>query len=330
MKGSSSPRNPMMPPARRVCGKGKASLFLSALIIAVLPIWARAADRPDWAFPAADKVQPSSQQADGLKTLPGSSKSYTQAQIDDLNNPPDWLPDLHPPMPGVVAHGTNTFACASCHLPTGTGHDEFAYLAGLPASYIAAQMQAFKSGLRKGFGDMPTIAQALPDADVQSAATYFSSLPVRPWVRVVEASVVPKAYVNQSNMRIAVPNGGTEPIGDRIVELPEDGAAAVARDPRSGFVAYVPPGSIAKGMALATSGGAITTPCTLCHGASLKGLGNTPAIAGRHADYLVRQLYLFQDGERSDSSAGLMRGVVQRLSIDDMLAVAAYVASREP
>ena len=177
---------------------------------------------------------------------------------------------------------------------------------------------------------MPTIAQALPDADVQSAATYFSSLPVRPWVRVVEASVVPKAYVNQSNMRIAVPNGGTEPIGDRIVELPEDGAAAVARDPRSGFVAYVPPGSIAKGMALATSGGAITTPCTLCHGASLKGLGNTPAIAGRHADYLVRQLYLFQDGERSDSSAGLMRGVVQRLSIDDMLAVAAYVASREP
>jgi cytochrome c553 len=157
------------------------------LLISLLPVAAHAADRPDWAFPVTDAVQPATpKQDDQPKTLAGSTKSYTAKQIDDLSNPPDWFPDMHPPMPQVVAHGTATFACGSCHLPTGTGHDESAYLAGLPAPYIAQQMADFKSGARKGFGEMPAIAQALTDADFQSATAYFASLPVRPWVRVVE------------------------------------------------------------------------------------------------------------------------------------------------
>jgi cytochrome c553 len=233
-------------------------------------------------------------------------------------------------MPPVVAQGTATFACGSCHLPVGTGHDESAYLAALPATYIMRQMADFKSGARKGFGNMPAIAQALSDADIQSAAAYFSSLAARPWIRVVETDMVPKTFVNPGNMRLALPNGGTEPIGSRIVELPENEAAAVARDPRSGFVAYAPPGSIAKGQALVTTGGGETTACVICHGPALKGVGATPAIAGRHTGYMVRQLYFFQDGSRSGPAEALMHNVVQRLTIDDMLAIAAYVASREP
>ncbi len=109
-----------------------------ALLIGLVPVLAYGADRPDWAFPVTDKVQPPSQD-DGLpKTAPGSDKSYTRKQIDDLFNPPDWYPDMHPPMPPVVAHGSGTTvrACAACHLPTGTGHDESAYIAGLPAPYF--------------------------------------------------------------------------------------------------------------------------------------------------------------------------------------------------
>ncbi len=217
------------------------------LLIGSLSAVAYGAERPDWAFPTADNVQPPTKEDDQPKTLPGSSKSYTQHQIDDLKNPPDWFPDTHPPMPDVVARGTVTFACGSCHLPIGTGHDESAYLAALPESYLVSQMADFKIGVRKGFGIMPAIAQALGDAESRSAVAYFASLPARPWVHVVEFDIVPKTYVNASNMRLALQNGGSEPLGNRIVELPDDETAAIARDPRSGFVAYVPKGSVSKG-----------------------------------------------------------------------------------
>jgi cytochrome c553 len=300
------------------------------LLIGLLPVAAQAADRPDWAFPVADQVQPASESTDQPKTITGSIKSYTQKQIDDLKNPPDWFPDMHPPMPGVVAHGAATFACGSCHLPIGTGHDESAYIAGLPAAYIVRQMGDFKSGARKGFGIMPEIAQALSETDAQSAAMYFSVLPARTWLRVVETDTVPKTYVNPSNMRLPLAGGGSEPIGSRIVELPEDGNAAVARDPRSGFVAYAPKGSLAKGQALVTTGAGETTACTICHGPALKGVGATPAIAGRHTGYLVRQLYFFQTGSRSGPQEALMHNVVQRLTAEDMLAISAYVGSLQP
>jgi cytochrome c553 len=305
--------------------------LLSALLIGLAPILCLGAERPDWAFPVASKVQPRTKQDDQPKTLPGSSKSYTQKQIDDLKNPPDWFPNMHLPMPDVVAHGTATFACGSCHLPIGTGHDESAYVAGLPATYIVQQMRDFKSGARKGFGIMPEIAQALTDADVQSAAAYFSALPPRAWLRIVESDTVPKTYVNPSNMRLALPGGGSEPIGSGIVELPEDEDAAVARDPRSGFIAYVPKGSVAKGEALVTNGGAgRTMPCGICHGPTLQGTAIAPPIAGHHATYIVRQLYFFQDGERAGGQAVMMQPVVQKLTIDDMIAISAYLATRSP
>jgi cytochrome c553 len=300
------------------------------LLFALAPSAIFGADMPDWAFPAADKAQPPSKDETQPKTISGSTKAYTQQQIDDLKNPPDWFPDMHPSMPDVIAHGTGTFACASCHLPIGTGHDESAYVAGLPATYIVRQMADFKTGARKGFGIMAEIAQSLTDADIQSAAAYFSSLPVRPWLRVVETDSVPKTYVNPSNMRLALPGGGSEPIGSRIVELPEDEDAALARDPRSGFVAYAPKGSIAKGQSLVTTGAGETVACTTCHGPALKGNEVIPGIAGRHTGYLVRQLYFFQNGNRSGPQVSLMHNVVQRLTDDDMLAVAAYVATLQP
>jgi cytochrome c553 len=237
---------------------------------------------------------------------------------------------MHPPMPRVIAHGTKTFACGSCHLPTGTGHDESAYLAAIPIPYFVQQMADFKSGARKGFGVMPTISQALSDDEVQSAASYFASLQARPWVRVIETDTVPKTYVAPGNIRLKLPNGGTEPIGSRIVELPEDEEAALNRNPRSGFVAYVPTGSIAKGKTLVSTGDGKTTQCAVCHGETLRGLGDAPSIAGHHANYIVRQLYFFQDGSRSGPSAALMQGVVQNLGVEDMVAIAAYLASLAP
>jgi cytochrome c553 len=304
-----------------------------ALLIGLVPALAYGADRPDWAFPLTDKVQPPSTD-DGLpKTAPGSDKSFTRKQIDDLFNPPDWYPDMHPPMPPVVAHGSGTTvrACAACHLPTGTGHDESAYIAALPAPYFIRQMADYKSGARKGSGMMTTIGKAISDDDVRAAADYFASLKPRSWIRVVETDTVPKTYVGPGNKRLRLPNAGSEPIGDRIIEIPEDENVVLNRDPRLGFVAFVPKGSAAKGEALVTTGGnGKTIACGICHGPALTGLGEVPPIAGRQANYIVRQLFSMQDGSRAGSWEPLMAQVVDKLSVDDMLAIAAYTASRNP
>ena len=112
--------------------------------------------------------------------------------------------------------------------------------------------------------------------------------------------------------------------------MPENEEDVVYRDPRSGFVAYVPKGSIDKGEALVTTGGGKTVACGICHGQTLQGLGDVPAIAGRHPNYIVRQMWNMQNGDRVGNSAALMRQVVDKLNNDDMLAIAAYVASRAP
>jgi cytochrome c553 len=304
--------------------------WVYVLLVIAVPALAYGADRPEWAFPEVDKIQPPSPPGDQPKSLQGSAKSYTQDQIDDLKNPPDWFSEIHPPMPPVVAHGKATLACGSCHLATGVGHDESAYLAGLPVTYIAAQMADFKSGARTGFGIMPDIARALNDEDIKAAAQYFASLQRRPWIRVIESDTVPRTFVNPGHMRLVLPGGDVEQIGDRIVELPEDEAAAIARDPRSGFVAYVPKGSVAKGRTIVMDNGGRATPCASCHGPDLTGMGAFPAIAGHHPGYISRQLYFFQRGARSGPNAELMHDIVQRFTNNDIVAIAAYLASLHP
>ena len=81
---------------------------------------------------------------------------------------------------------------------------------------------------------------------------------------------------------------------------------------------------------LVRTGGDKTVPCAICHGPTLQGLGEVPPIAGRQATYVVRQLFGIQDGSRGGISAALMQQVVEKLTLDDMLAIAAYTASRQP
>ena len=72
---------------------------------------------------------------------------------------------------------------------------------------------------------------------------------------MVETETVPKTYLTGGRMRVPRPDGGTEPLGNRIIVVPQDNARVLARDPRIGFIANVPPGSVAKGEALVSTGG---------------------------------------------------------------------------
>lgn len=290
---------------------------------------------PGWAFPVADKVQPPRGDPNAPVKVAGSAKSYTEAQVDDLMNPPDWFPEEHPVMPSIVAKGKGDVrACDSCHLPNGMGHPESARIAGFTQTYILRQMADMKSGARKTSGLMDVIAKAISDEDAQQSAAYFAALQPFPYIKVVEAATVPKSYVAQGGMRLPLPSGGQEPLGQRIIVLPEDPERIMARDPHgSATIAYVPPGSIAKGKELVTTGAAgKTVSCRACHGESLKGekLGDVPRIAGLQPIYIFRQMYSIQHWNRAGDSVALMRAPMMNLSEDDMIAIAAYVGSLAP
>ena len=147
---------------------------------------------------------------------------------------------------------------------------------------------------------------------------------------MVETDRVPKTFINIHLLRMPLPGAGDEPIGDRIIELPQDISRAESRDPHSGFISYVPKGSIAKGKEFVTTGGnGKTIQCVICHGPSLNGLGEVPAIAGHSPLYLFRQLYYFKDGSHHGSRITDER-CCRIGEPDDMLAIAAYVGSLTP
>ena len=288
---------------------------------------------PSWAFNIPDKVQPPGPEPTGTVRVPGSAKEYEAAKIAGNATPPDWFPDEHAPAPRIVKGEAGvTMACGSCHLMSGQGHPESADIAGLPAEYLIRQMNYFKSGARKDDSRMGPIAKAVSDEDVRRSAEYFAALKPSTFVKVIETATPPKTYVNTAGRhRIVSPDGGTEPIGHRIIETPEDPLRTQLRDPHSGYIASVPPGSIAKGEALVKTGGSgKTIQCAICHGDDLKGLGEVPRIAGMQPVYVARQLICLQNGSSAGTAAALMKKVVAKLSEDDIIAISAYVGSLPP
>jgi len=197
-------------------------------------------------------------------------------------------------------------------------------------------MAYFKNGQRKGSepGDLPVaymvkLSAHLDEQDARAAARYFSALKPMPWIRVVETAAVPQTHVAGWMLVVNQPVV-KEAIGKRIIETPENLGRTELRDDASGFIAYVPPESLPKGKVLVTTGGGKTIPCATCHGRDLRGKDATPSIAGRSPSYMVRQLYDMQRGSRAGATTLLMRAPVAQLTLDDMVAIAAYLASLRP
>jgi cytochrome c553 len=296
---------------------------------------------PDWAYgvpvtPPSPNANAGPRQPDtSPKHIPDSTQAFTLAELRDFFHVADWFPGDHPPMPEVFVHGRapDVRGCGMCHMPNGKGRPENAPIAGLPYAYVVQQLADFKNDLRTSFDARKTnttqmiqAAKAMTDEEIKSAAEYLSSMEWTPWIRVVETDTIPKMRV-AGNVFFPLAEGGTEALGNRIVETPEDATRFELRDPRSGFVAYAPRGSVAKGAALASSGGNKTLPCNVCHGPDLNGLGPVPGIAGRSPSYIMRQLWDIQQGSRKGVWSPLMKQVVARLTDADMLNLSAYVAS---
>jgi cytochrome c553 len=346
-------------PSPQTAGEPTAPAVEAPLNLEGEPLWAYGFEKPaqpgEKAKPQAlpsRKLRPNEDPDEQTRPrqIEGSRAAFSLVDIRDSQNVVDWFPDEHPPMPDVVAHGPVRMGaarrgCASCHLPSGKGRPENAAPAGLPISYFVRQIDDFRKGLRRtadprkpNTNTMIDLARGMTDDEIMAAARYFGAIKWTPWVRVVETNLVPKTRIS-GNLYLATSQARTEPIAGRIIEVPEnEEQAETYRNPHSGFVAYVPVGSIKKGRDLVLTGGTRiigntivqgkTTPCGTCHGLDLMGVADVPPIAGRSPSYMVRQLFDMQRGARNGPSAQLMKLVVANLTADDMVAIAAYVSSR--
>ena len=322
-------------------------VFGSVMVVLVsgLAMSAQAADPPGWAygFPPAGTPAPApaapAPPDTSIKHLPGSTGAFARAQISDRFGPADWYPGDHPAMPDIVAHGKkpDVLACSLCHYPNGKGRPENAGVAGLPVDYFIQQMNDFRNGLRKSSeprkantNTMINIAKGMSEDEIKAAAEYFGSMKWTPWIKVVETNTVPKTRI-AGGMFLKLEGDEKEPLGQRIIETPDDAETTeVLRDARSGFIAYVPPGSLKKGEALVMTGAGKTTKCDVCHGENLTGLGPVPGIAGRSPSYLMRQMTDMQQGARHGVWSELMKPVLSNLTESDLMDIAAYASSRKP
>jgi len=289
---------------------------------------------PSWSTPARGISLESEDKAQAnvvlLLNVSGSSKKYSQQQIDDKFNAPDWFPNRHGQMPDIVKSGKapKVWACASCHLTSGVGHPESASLAGLDSMYLQRQMKAFSDGSRLDYsGHMNRMSTALSKAEIKEVSDWFSNLPPRKVTKVVETSTVLKTYIDDTRMRLFSQPPTMEAIGTRIIEIPNHLLEVKKRNPEGTFISYVPQGSVARGKKLVSTGNGKTIPCSGCHGTDLSGSTIAPSIVGNFASYTVRQLHGFKGKTRKGGQAVMMQSVVNGLTDKDIVDISAYLTS---
>jgi cytochrome c553 len=321
--------------------------FVGATVVAAQYRQPTPAGQPAWAYavppPGAYQAPPAEEdpEADTVFRLPGSDKAYTPREVWNMFSPVDWYPDDHPPMPDIVANGRikdDIRKCSQCHYPNGRGRPENHSVSGLPIAYFIQQLHDMRNDLRKTsdpWKSNPDLcisyAKKLTDQEMKEAAEYFGAIKwTTPYIRVVETDTVPKMRIQRVHLPLTGAAAGTEPLGQRIVETPENPKYyELLRDPRDGFVAYAPFGSIKKGEVLVKSGGnGKTIACGACHGADLLGLGPIPAIAGRSPSVQARALWDMKMGTRRGPWSELHKPVAQNLDAEDIMYIVAYTASR--
>jgi cytochrome c553 len=300
---------------------------------------AAAVEVPAWLYPMNPPAAAASAAADDAVHLPGTTVVYREAELKDLYVAPDWRPDTHGPMPPIVARGRRpaVYACGHCHSPSGQGRPENASLAGLPAEYMVRQVADMRSGARRSAwhgpysppDKMAEVARQASDEEVATAAAYFAQQTLQPRTIVVERATVPRMSV-VGFVWVADRTAGEEPIDGRLLETAPDPLRHERRDDTLRYLAYVPPGSLARGEAIARSGGGVALACTGCHGQRLQGSGTIPPLAGRSPTYLLRQLVAFRSGARAGTAGRPMQPVVAALGLSQMIDVAAYAASLPP
>ena len=128
----------------------------------------------------------------GKRASPIMSGMASTLSDDDMKNIAYWLTS-EKERPGfatdkaLVAIGEHIYrggnsdrhipACAGCHSPDGAGiPSQYPRLAGQQADYTAAQLTAFRDGVRKNSQPMAEVAAKLNDREIKALADYIAGL----------------------------------------------------------------------------------------------------------------------------------------------------------
>jgi cytochrome c553 len=200
--------------------------------------------------------------------------------------------------PGARAAGSENApelmgVCATCHGEFGQGgaRGEYPRLAGLPAKYIASQLQSFRARKRINIPMFPyTEERELSDEDIRAISDYLSA--------------------------ITLPTAQPKFKGD------ED---ALTRLQMMEKVMIIPraEGDIANG------GKIYQKECASCHAKDGRGRGSFPMLVGQYSNYLRKQANSYVKGERAHDEED-SRGILAELKDTDIRDILAYLTSIQP
>jgi cytochrome c553 len=252
---------------------------------------------PAWVFPLNAAQTANATPFDNARPLhlANSDAAFTEAELHDLFNAPDWYPTSHSAMPPIVAHGRAPDATPAA-IAIARQARAARKMRRLPAAYILNQVTDIRTGARKSpWRDSCPHSTLMihsvihtTDEDLSAAAVYFAAQVLRPRVRVVERERVPRSRI-VGWVYVADLSGKVEPLGQRLLEFAPDAVRHENRDDEMRYTAYAPPASIGRGKHIAQAGSdSATNACASCHGPQLRGVGPIPSIAGRSPTYILR------------------------------------------
>lgn len=190
----------------------------------------------------------------------------------------------------IEAGESKAAACASCHGEKGNSMvSTFPKLAQQDESYLRKQLHAFKDESRKN-PMMTSIAKSLSDQDMADIAAYYMA-------QQISANDLP------------------------VINDDDDDKPAVSDADKKAAMEKL----MAEGSNLYRNGDLAheVSACIACHGPL--GEGNEPAafpaLRSQHADYLIKTLTDFKEGNRSNNSENMMHMITKKMTVEEIKAV---------
>ncbi len=190
----------------------------------------------------------------------------------------------------VDAGETKAASCVSCHGENGNSMvSTFPKLAQQDESYLQKQLHAFKDGSRKN-PMMASVAQSLSDQDIADIAAYYMA-------QKVSANDLP------------------------VINDDDDDKPAISEADKKAALDKL----MAEGSNLYRNGDLPheVSACIACHGPLAEGNEPAafPALRSQHADYLIKTLTDFKNGNRSNNPENMMHMITKKMTVEEIKAV---------
>ncbi len=166
--------------------------------------------------------------------------------------------------------------------------------------------------------------------EIDASAKYFAQQKLRRRVYVIESLRIPRA---ERAAWIYEEVGGTEDLEDRLLEVTNELVRHERRDDRLEYIGLCAtrqhqPRQAPRGHGRWLARLRPVLPPAISP--NLKGTDKIPPIAGRSPTYLLRQMLAFRNAARAGEAAQQMKPVVEKLTLNEMIDVSAYLGSLYP